>query len=271
MSAFFEAPCLTVSKAWVRDAEEDDLDDPQFQVLDAPNAALVAHHHHHSPATVRQSPRAGKQQYLNGLYVTGSRGHPQRVSRWKSFGQPSAYPRENFDTEKVDADWLNHNLTDYSKPWLADHEEDDDEESSSRYRAFRRKRQAWYKRAQFTIMRNPFIPLAFRLTVLTFAVAAMILGASIFHESGIITRCIQESPDQRSNECKARVGDTATDYYRDPSGLMAVIVDAIAIIYTLYITYDEYFSKPLGLRRVLGQKYGWFCWTCSLLCFSLQI
>lgn len=30
---------------------------------------------------------------------------------------------------------------------------------------------------------------------------------------------------------------------------MAVIVDAIAIIYTIYITYDEYFSKPLGLRR----------------------
>jgi hypothetical protein len=29
---------------------------------------------------------------------------------------------------------------------------------------------------------------------------------------------------------------------------MALIVDAIAVAYILYITYDEYFSKPLGLR-----------------------
>lgn len=30
--------------------------------------------------------------------------------------------------------------------------------------------------------------------------------------------------------------------------MMAIIVDAIAIPYILIITYDEYFSKPLGLR-----------------------
>ena len=29
---------------------------------------------------------------------------------------------------------------------------------------------------------------------------------------------------------------------------MAIVVDAIAIPYILVITYDEYFSKPLGLR-----------------------
>lgn len=29
---------------------------------------------------------------------------------------------------------------------------------------------------------------------------------------------------------------------------MAIIVDAVAIPYILIITYDEYFSKPLGLR-----------------------
>jgi hypothetical protein len=30
--------------------------------------------------------------------------------------------------------------------------------------------------------------------------------------------------------------------------MMAIIVDAVAIPYILIITYDEYFSKPLGLR-----------------------
>lgn len=165
-----------------------------------------------------------------------------------SFARPSAYPRENFNSEKVDPEWLNQNLTDYSKPWLADHDDDGFEDSSSRYHAFRRKRKVWYKRAQFTVLRNPFIPLLFRMIVLTFAIAAMALGASIYHETGKITRCIQQPPDRRSPECTARVGSTATDYYRDPSGLMAIIVDAIAIVYTIYITYDEYFSKPLGLR-----------------------
>jgi len=29
---------------------------------------------------------------------------------------------------------------------------------------------------------------------------------------------------------------------------MAIIVDAIALVYILYITYDEYTGKPLGLR-----------------------
>ena len=29
---------------------------------------------------------------------------------------------------------------------------------------------------------------------------------------------------------------------------MAIIVDAVAMVYLLYITYDEYTGKPLGLR-----------------------
>jgi len=33
-----------------------------------------------------------------------------------------------------------------------------------------------------------------------------------------------------------------------PSALMAIIVDAVALVYLVYITFDEYTSKPLGLR-----------------------
>lgn len=84
------------------------------------------------------------------------------------------------------------------------------------------------------------------MIVLSFALVALGLGASIYHETGKIVHCIREN--ERSDDCRDLVGDTQTDYYRDPSGLMAVIVDAIAIVYTIYITYDEYFSKPLGLR-----------------------
>ncbi|ETI27907.1 hypothetical protein G647_00356 [Cladophialophora carrionii CBS 160.54] len=232
---------------WVRDAEEGDLDDPQFLVPDAPHSALVAQHHY-SPSTSRRPLLGDQQHHADGLCTPSTRAKPTQTSRWMSFAQPSAYAQENFDSEKVDQEWLNQNMTDYSKAWLADHDDDDVEDSSSRYRAFRRKRKVWYKRAQFTVLRNPFIPLIFRMIVLVFAIAAMALGASIYHETGKITRCISQPPGQRNPDCIERVGATATDYYRDPSGLMAIIVDAIAIVYTVYITYDEYFSKPLGLR-----------------------
>ncbi|KIW16479.1 hypothetical protein PV08_06533 [Exophiala spinifera] len=225
---------------WVRDAEESDLDDPQVQALDSPDAALVAHHNH-SPATNTH----GRHPRRNGHVTSSGHVRPERTSRWVSFARASAYPRETFDGEKVDTEYLNEHFTDYSTPWLAGHE-DDPEDGSSRYRAFRRKRKIWYKRAQFTILRNPFIPLAFRLTNFVFAFVALGLGTSIYHSTNRIVDCIDQNP--RDESCRELVGDSATNYYQDPSGLMALIVDAIAVAYTVYITYDEYFSKPLGLR-----------------------
>ena len=239
--------CLTDFLAWVRDAEEGDVEEPQFHIPDAPHSALVAHHHY-SPSTSSRLPSHGKQHHENGFFSPSSRPWTPRTSRWISFARPSVYPHESFNSEKVDPDWLK-SLTDYSRPWLADHDDDDVEDNSSKYRAFRRKRKVWYKRAQFTVLRNPFIPLIFRLIVMIFALTAMSLGISIYHESNKVTKCLAQAPKQRSVECILRVGATATDYYQDPSGLMAIIVDAIAVVYTLYITYDEYFSKPLGLRR----------------------
>ncbi|KAI1611366.1 hypothetical protein EDD37DRAFT_439758 [Exophiala viscosa] len=229
--------------AWVRDAEEDDLEDPQFSMPDAPNAALVAQHNH-SPANAQRPHISGKQQH--GNVTSSGQVRAERTSRWVSFARASAYPRETFNGEKVDTDYLNQHFTDYSKPWLAGHD-DDPEDSSSRYRAFRKKRQVWYKRAQFTILRNPFIPLAFRLTIFIFAFVALGLGTSIYHQTSKIIGCIHQSP--RTPKCRALVGTGTVEYYQDPSGLMALIVDAIAVAYTLYITHDEYFSKPLGLRR----------------------
>ncbi|EXJ95133.1 hypothetical protein A1O1_00252 [Capronia coronata CBS 617.96] len=232
--------------AWVQDVEEDDLENPQFQFPDAPHAAFVAHHNH-APSTARHPLLSGGEHAKDEGFLTSSgQVRPERTSRWVTFARASAYPREDFTGEKVDEDYLNQHFTDYSRPWLAGRDEENADDSNSRYRAFRKKRQAWYRRAQFIILRNPFIPLAFRLTVFIFATTALALGTSIFHQTGKIVRCLQQRP--RSAQCVDLVGTGEQDYYRDPSGLMAIIVDAIALAYTLYITYDEYFSKPLGLR-----------------------
>ncbi len=62
------------------------------------------------------------------------------------------------------------------------------------------------------------------MIVLTFSVVALSLAGAIFHESDN-SKCVNNS-----------------------STWMAIIVDVVAICYTIYITYDEYTSKPLGLR-----------------------
>lgn len=189
----------------------------------SPRFALVAQHNNSPWAKTKASGEHSESCEVANTLLFG-RSYEERKSRWISFANPNTYPRENWEGEKVNPEWLNKHLTDYSKPWLADHDDDDVEFGSGRYRAFRRKRKNWYKRMQHTILRNPMIPLVFRMTVFTFSAVALALGGSIHHQSEFNRFSI------------------------GPSALMAIIVDAVALVYILYITYDEYTGKPLGLR-----------------------
>ena len=78
-------------------------------------------------------------------------------------------------------------------------------------------------------MRSAFMPLILRITVLTFVMAALSTGASIFDHS--------------------RSVDDGAVCQQQPSTWMAIVVDAIAVFYLIYITRDEYFSRPIGQRR----------------------
>jgi len=71
---------------------------------------------------------------------------------------------------------------------------------------------------------HPLVPLGFRVTVLITSVIALGLSASVHHLSDKYT------------------------YAQNPSTTMAIVVDVVAIPYILYITWDEYTGKPLGLR-----------------------
>lgn len=71
---------------------------------------------------------------------------------------------------------------------------------------------------------HPLVPLGFRLVVLCTSIIALAIAASIHHLSN---RYI---------------------YAQNPSTTMAIVVDVIAIPYILYVTWDEYTGKPLGLR-----------------------
>ena len=123
----------------------------------------------------------------------------------------------------MDVDWLIRNGPDYSRPWLADAANEDADKEGIEF--WKSKRKVWWIRAQNTILKNPVIPLVFRSIVWVFSLVALGLAGSIYHRTrniGILSNT--------------------------PSTYMAIVVDAIALIYILYITYDEYTGKPLGLR-----------------------
>ncbi|TKA30154.1 hypothetical protein B0A50_02873 [Salinomyces thailandicus] len=82
------------------------------------------------------------------------------------------------------------------------------------------------------LLKNPFVPLAFRITVLAFAVASLGVAATLYRNIEHVNH-----DESASNQCAARA-----------STYMAICVGSIAIPYVGYVTWDEYMSKPLGLR-----------------------
>ena len=146
-------------------------------------------------------------------------------SRWRAFVSSSAYPAIAADGGQiVTEEWLQQNGPDYSRPWLADVGNGDPEKDPAGLYRFRAKRRAWYIRAQRTILRNPIVPMVIRMNVWSFSAVALALACSLHHITD-------------------KNGIHAT-----PSTNMAIVVDAVALVYLLYITYDEYSGKPLGLR-----------------------
>ncbi|KAL2352485.1 hypothetical protein BJ546DRAFT_211322 [Cryomyces antarcticus] len=90
------------------------------------------------------------------------------------------------------------------------------------------------KHAKHVLLKNPLMPLVLRLIVLTLTAAALGIGANLFTS-------VKSINSQRDNNerCEQR-----------SSSYMAIIVDAFAIPYLGYVTWDEYMSPPLGLRPV---------------------
>lgn len=92
------------------------------------------------------------------------------------------------------------------------------------------------------LLNSPIVPLTFRSIIWLLSLLALSLAGSIFHMSN------------------------AYNVEQKASTVMAIVVDAIALVYLIYITYDEYSGKPLGLRsptakiRLRGcsrRTFGW--------------
>ncbi|CAI5758371.1 unnamed protein product [Candida verbasci] len=80
---------------------------------------------------------------------------------------------------------------------------------------------------------NPLVPLFLRILTLIFCAIALALACSIFVFS-------KRDYDGHSIEQK-------------PSTIMAIVVQSVALVYVIYIAYDEYSGKPLGLREPMSK------------------
>lgn len=217
--------------AWVRTIDEDDENLHEIaQLLPHIPPDIQIAQHNHSPSSVpklKPDPPRGRlyDHQRERIPPLPSGSVRETGSRWKAFTDASAYPAITAEGgEIVTEEWLIQNGPDYSRPWLAGEHEGGDPEKG--IRLFRVKRRAWYIRVQRTVLRNPLVPMIIRLNVFSFSALALGLASVIHHET-----------DKENNKAQ-----------ETPSTNMAIIVDAIAMVYLLYITYDEYSGKPLGLR-----------------------
>lgn len=78
------------------------------------------------------------------------------------------------------------------------------------------------------MLKNPFTPAAFRVAILAFSMAALGIACTVF----MAVRHVN-SDAVAGNGCATRA-----------STMMAIVLGSIAIPYVLYVTWDEYMSKP---------------------------
>ncbi|KIW02294.1 uncharacterized protein PV09_06441 [Verruconis gallopava] len=141
------------------------------------------------------------------------------VSRWVSYMRASGAPQRKLSREEEEqADRI----------WAAyDEKREHDEEallaSERKNSAENQRRHAFLRRVQRSLMRSPFAPLFFRIFILLTTVVSLALAADIF---------------RHNRPCKDHSTHT-----------LAIVVNSLSLPYTLYITWDEFFSKPIGLRR----------------------
>lgn len=210
----------------ILDDDDDEPSSPAYLCPPGPPDAQVAQPNHSPAFKSKSKPEPGRLYDSQREWAPPTLSAPDSEigSRWRAFADASAYPvvSEN-GRVLVDEEWLVQHGADYSQPWLAAAGEGD--AGINGIHLWQSKRKAWWVRAQRTILRNPVIPLVFRSVVFTFSAVALGLSGSIYHRT--------YSSENQENT---------------PSTDMAIVVDAVALVYILYITYDEYTGKPLGLR-----------------------
>ncbi|TVY34076.1 Regulator of phospholipase D [Lachnellula occidentalis] len=243
--------------SWIDSFEAGDDVSPTDKLISSPSQAHSAQHHHTPTQPHRRISRDGwvdiedtdaapKQEtgFFGGhkepvkgrkwdhkrdsepVFMTGYDNPyiPTPPSPWGMYIKSSKYgPSQSEDAKRVDEAFLQSLTPGYDKPWRGDLEAGDPEKLSGLLHS-KKQRKTLLKRVQHILLMHPFVPLIFRGTVFTTSTIALGLSGAVYALS------------------------KKYSYPQTPSTTMAIVVDVVAIPYILYITWDEYTGKPLGLR-----------------------
>jgi len=207
---------------WVQSVEEDDNADPSASLLPRTPTSVRPASHNYMPTPKSNVPGRRFDHAREHAPVTPTAPLSEHGSKWQQFAKASDYDRDRPNSSRgqiVDDTWMKENMPDLEEPWQPMDQEDKPQLSG--FWLFNPLKRA---RMHKMLLNHTMVPLVVRLVVLIFSVLALALAGSIFHKSN-------------SRPCK-----------NNSSTWLAIIVDVVAIVYTIYITYDEYTSKPLGLR-----------------------
>ena len=164
---------------------------------------------------------------------------------WQSFATGSTAPRipeeEGF---LADEQWQKENYKDLEGPWNPGGMGGTEEEQPGWWLFTPSKRSRTFENMHRTLMQNPFVPLGFRLMVLIFDLCALAVGVTIYRRTNNL-----ENLPQLLTGVSTQSTNHSPVCEQQPSTYFVFILDSVAVIYLIYITWDEYFSRPLGLRR----------------------
>jgi hypothetical protein len=189
--------------------------------------------HNYMPTPKSNVPGRKFDHAREGAPVTLSTPMSDSALKWKQFAQATSHFGEHHHDNRpvssragqiVDDDWMRDNMPDLETKWEPIDESDEVDRMKGFWLFSPAKRKRKILRFHRTIMNHPMVPAVIRMVVLIFSIMALSLAGAIFHHSDT-AGCLNNS-----------------------STWMAIIVDVVAILYTIYITFDEYTSKPLGLR-----------------------
>lgn len=162
------------------------------------------------------------------IVPSSSRVHPsmQNPLAWRDFLHSSTYGHAaNDKSEVVDPSVLNELQPGFNKK-VEDPINPLDPRMSRHRRTLALSKRVWY-----FAMRNPIVPLIFRLTVMVTSILALGIAARIFIlENGLDTESAERT-----------------------QAIVAVVVDCIAIPYIGYMIYDEISGRPIGLRSAVSK------------------
>lgn len=168
-------------------------------------------------------------------------GGPQQGNRWTVYTNATRAHDVYRRVGRIDDSFL-EKQGDLSGKWVGDLDIKDatSRELSSRgnKKVYKEDMALWYvipeeakslikDRIHHMLIFNPFIPLSLRAFNLLFSVVALGMACTVYVHS----RSVAPSP-----------------LTQQPSTIMAIVVQTIAVVYIIYIAYDEFTGRPLGLR-----------------------